>query len=928
MALEKGARFGPYEVIAPLGAGGMGEVYRARDTRLERTVALKVLPSEFASQETLRARFTREAHAISALQHPHICTLHDVGEQDGQAYLVMEHLEGETLADRLKRGAMPVAQALEAGAQIADALAVAHKQGIVHRDLKPGNVMLTKVGVKLLDFGLASLASHGERPVVEGAASTPTESSPLTGRGTILGTLPYMAPEQLEGKPADARTDLWGLGVTVYEMVTGRRAFEGTGQVSLIGAIMERDPVSLASVQPLTPPSLERLVKRCLAKSPDDRWQSAHDVADELRWIAQAGLAPAPGAAAGRAPLWKWILGSSVLLAAGAILGGLAVHAPWSATTSRVPVVRSQLDIRPAEDVSAGGNLRGAIPTAGGSRTAFAWTPDGRALVFMGHRAGVRQLHVRDLDRDETRPLPGTEEAHVLAVSPDGRWVAFWAGGAIRRVPLAGGPAAVVVDGVAEAPCGMAFGADGRLFYDSGPRGVAIVGGKGAIWSVDPEGTPTAVTKLLDDEISHNLPLPLPGGRGLIYTARHRGQTWGDEDLVALQLATGERRVLLRDATDARYLGSGHLLFLRRGTLFAVAFDLPRLELRGTPVPVLDAVAQALTGGFTGDISGAGQFSVASNGALAFLRGATPSYPERRIVVVDRAGRVRPLDAPARSYLIHMALSPDGRLLAVTTVSLAERTLWVLDIRRGNLTRLTSGGEAARPVWTPDGQRVAFWWLNKGRWQLAWARADAVGDPEVLAVDAGTPSSWSPDGRHLLLVQGGDIWVADVESAATTMTPLFKSPETEQWPQISPDGHWLAYGSNSSGRDEVYVQAFPGPGPRLQVSLDGGQAPAWNPAGRELFYVSPSGPDGRAGLMAVDIRLAPALAVGRPRRLFSSDLPLEGTLTRPFAVSPDGQLFYTRQDVAAPPPPPATQIELVQNWTEELTARLAAGAAR
>jgi Tol biopolymer transport system component len=914
MALEKGTRLGPYEVVAPLGAGGMGEVYSARDTRLERTVALKVLPPEFAARETQRARFEREARAISALQHPHICTLFDVGEQGGQAYLVMEQLEGETLADRLRRGPLPVAQALEAGAQIADALAAAHQQGIVHRDLKPGNVMLTRVGVKLLDFGLARLVSRGEQPVVEGVSSAPTAATPLTGKGTILGTLQYMAPEQLEGKPADPRTDLWGLGVTLYEMLTGRRAFEGKSQVSLIGAILERDPVPLASLQPLTPPPLERLLGRCLAKSPEDRWQSAHDVADELRWIAESSPTSGRTAALGRTRSLKWALSALGLLATGAILGGVAVRGLSSRAVSRALVVRAQLTVQPAEDVSAGANLGENTPTAGGSRTAFAWTPDGRALVFIGHAAGVRQLYVRDLERDEARPLPGTEGAHVLALSADGRWVAFWASGAIRRVPLAGGPAAVVVAGAAEAPCGMAYADDGRLFYDSGPRGTAVVGGNGAIWSVDAERPPTPVTKLLDDEISHDLPLPLPGGKSLIYTARRRGQTWGDEDLVALELATGQRKLLVHDATDARFLASGHLLFLRRGTLFAVAFDRRRLELIGTPVPLLDGVAQALTSGFTGDISGAGQFSVAPNGSLAFLRGAAPAYSERKIVTIDREGRVRPLNAPALSYQTHMAVSPDGHQLAVSTISVAERTLWVLDLRRGNLTRLTTGGEAMRPAWTPDGQRIAFWWLNEGRWQLAWVRADAVGPPEVLARGAGTPSSWSPDGRQLLLVQGGDIWVATVGSASTTLAPLFKSAQTEQWPVISPDGHWLAYGSDVSGRNEVYVQAFPGPGPRLQVSLGGGSSPAWNPAGRELFYVSPSGPDGRVSMMTVAVRFAPALAVGQPRLLFSSDLPFVSTLTRPWSVSPDGTLFYTTEGLVTPRLPKVTQIELVQNW--------------
>jgi len=426
----------------------------------------------------------------------------------------------------------------------------------------------------------------------------------LTGKGTILGTVPYMAPEQLEGKPADARTDLWALGAIVYEMVAGRRAFEGSSQVSLIAAIVEREPASLSTLQPVTPPSLERLVKRCLAKSPDDRWDSAHDVADELRWIAQTGLTPSPGPVTGHAPWWRWSLSAIGLLAAGAALGALVQRNRPAPITSPA-VVRSLLDVHPAEDVDAGASASSATP--GGSRTSFAWTPDGRALVVIGRRAGTRQLYVRKLDQHEATPLSGTEGARVLAVSPDGQWVAFWANGRIRKISLAGGPASTLVERVAEPPSGMSWGPSGRLLYDSGPRPPAAAGESGAIWSVEPEHPPAAATRRLDDEASHGLPHCLPGGRVLLYTARHGMYAWGDEEVVAQDLVTGARKVLLREAADARYAVPGHLVFLRRGTLFAVAFDLPRLETRGTPVPILDSVAQALAANFAGDVTGAGQ---------------------------------------------------------------------------------------------------------------------------------------------------------------------------------------------------------------------------------------------------------------------------------------------------------------------------------
>ena len=923
MPLTPGARLGPYEIVGLIGAGGMGEVYKARDTRLDRTVAVKVLPSACATEPTLRARFEREARAISALEHPHICTLHDLGEENGQAFLVMEHLSGETLAERLKKGALPLAQALEIGAQVAEALAAAHKHDIVHRDLKPGNVMLTRTGAKLLDFGLARLVQHGEHPVVEDLTSAPTEPTPLTGRGTILGTIPYMAPEQLEGKLADPRTDLWALGAILYEMVTGRRAFEGTSQVSLIGAILEREPAPLASQQPLTPPSLERLVKRCLAKSPDDRWDSAHDVADELRWIAGDGAGPVPRGGEGRTAARRWVLMGVGLLAAGAAIGVRLLRP----TPAPPDVVRSLLDVRPAEELnSAGVGLPGVHHhTAGGSRSGLTWTPDGRALVFVGRQGGLTRLYLRELNQDQARPLSGTEGAQVLAVLPDERRAAFWADGAIRMAQLDGGPVTVLTEAVPVAPSGIACTARGDVFYD---------GADGVIWRAATEREPSVVTRLLAGEVAHTLPALLRDGRVLLYTVRKREWTWGDEEIVAQDLATGERTIILRDAVDARYVPGGHLAFLRRGTLFAVAFDALRLEVRGDPVALQDQVSQALTAGHSRNITGAGHFSVASTGALAFVAAPVRAHPEWTLAEVDRRGRTRPLPAPRRSYAGPTDLSPDGRHLAVNVHGLTEEVIWLYDVARGTLDRLTPEGEAFFPRWTPDGHRVAFTWNGNGGRGVAWQRTDGSAPPELLVPVFGhrsPPSSWSPDGRQLALVKDNDIWAATVEGSQATVRRVTHTPQTERWPALSPDGRWLAYGSDVSGRFEVYVQPWPGPGPREQVSLDGGESPAWRSNGRELFFLSPQDETGCRRMMVVDTLAGPSPSFGTPRPLFDFSFPELRFACEParcYSVAPDGQRFYVTRLAPQTPAPPVTHIHLVQNWTEDLKARVPGGTIR
>ena len=745
MPLASGTRLGPYEIDSLVGAGGMGEVYKARDTRLGRAVALKVLPEGLASDQERRRRFEHEARAVSALNHPHICVLHDVGSQapstgSGQVvdFLVMEYLEGQTLAERLARrqgvaaaSPLPIEEALDIAIQIADALTAAHRAGIVHRDLKPANVMLAKapgggVSAKLLDFGLARLAPRHERDA-EGATQSVS--------GMVVGTAPYMAPEQVEGRPVDARTDLFAFGCVLYEMLTGTRAFEGTSAASVMAAVLEHEPRAASTLQPAIAPAVERVITRCLAKDPEARWQSAADLAADLRWVREtrAGAAAAPGTTPSR-PRRVVRLASAV--AAGLALLAVGVAVAWlfrPLASSKAPAGIA-LDLRPAE-------IR--VPasdwsyTPGGSRTAFAWSVDGRSLVFAGYRGESRLLFVRNVDESVARPLDGTDGAQQPAVSPDGRWVAFWAGDAIKRSPLRGGPVKVLTSDIPQ-PVGMAWDDAGNLFLGRTDDG--------RIWMIDPGGAQTAVTGLADGEVKHVLPSPLPGGTGLLFTVRKRDWSWGDEEVVALTLANGQRKRLLTDAADARYLATGHLVFLRRGVLMAVAFDAKRLELRGTPEIVLDeSVAQALTGAGARFVTGAGQFAIAPTGALAWIGSPIVEYPDARLVTVDRHGQVTRLPAESRPYIETVRVSPDRRRLLVATRTSAAGGLWLYDLERQILTPVLDpmsrpgGGPVFFTWWSREG-RIAFNWLADGRRSLRWAYVNGSGEPQVLANGSHVPT--------------------------------------------------------------------------------------------------------------------------------------------------------------------------------------------
>jgi len=936
--LAAGSRLGPYEIVAPIGAGGMGEVYKARDTRLDRTVAIKVLAPEISDDPARRARFEVEAKTIAGLSHAHICALYDVGTHDGSLFLVMEHLDGETLAARLRRGPLPLPQALAIAAEIAEALSAAHRQGVIHRDLKPGNVMLTKSGgvrqgspqAKLLDFGLAKL----KRAAV--AASTMTRAAgtgePQTEAGTVLGTVPYMAPEQLEGRQADARSDIFSFGAVLYEMLAGKRAFQGDSHASVAAAILEHEPAAVSSLQPRVPPMLDRLVRQCLAKAPDDRPDSAHDVANNLRWIRETNDAVTAVTTRRRwsARRVSWLAASLL----GASIVGAGLMAALRPVPSR-PVVQTELPVAPA-DALDGGVIRGGVTvlTPAGSRTAFTWSPDGR-LVFAGVREGVRRLYVRRLEDAVAQVLPNTEGAQAPAVSPDGQWVAFWvpddaeAGrppgtrdGSIKKVPLAGGQAVSLLR--TAPPFGFAWQADGRLLFGSG----GSRGSGGRIQEVPSDASVKRVSPP-DGHNRHDLPCLLPGGRTVLYTGKKRIHSTGsDEAILAQDLGSGTTKALpIRDATDVRYVASGgsrgHLLFLRRGVLFAVAFDAERVEVLGDQVPVLEGtVAQALTDYHADDRTGAGQFAVSPAGTLAWVPGPVGRHMLRSLVTVDRLGRVTARLRPPDRYQYGVSLSsPEGPQLSAALVGATGVSLAICNLGPGAPALLNTEGESMWPVWSPDGKRIAFLWLNDGRYSVATIAADEQAPPRVLVNGVFLPASFTPDGRRLLAVRWPDGIVSISTDTPAAVESVLDTSFVELSPVLSRDGRWLAYESNETGRFEVYVRAFPGSGRAESVSGEGGSSPVWRADGRELFFVAPAGEKSR--MMVVDFAPGSPPRVGLPRVLFEfdpRDLNFSCAMMRCYEVAPDGQQFYVWQN-QVPPLPPVTHVNLIQNWFEKLKAQ-------
>jgi Tol biopolymer transport system component len=884
VTLAAGTRLGPYEILSPVGAGGMGEVYRARDTRLEREVAVKVLPAHLSSSEEMRQRFEREAKAISQLSHPHICALYDVGSHDGVEYLVMEYLEGETLAARLVKGPVPTEQLLKWGVEIADALDKAHRQGIVHRDLKPGNVMLTKSGVKLLDFGLAkALPSPPGRGQGEGLTSLPTQAN-LTQEGTILGTFQYMAPEQLEGKDADARTDIFAFGAVLYEMATGQKAFSGKSQASLIASILTSDPAPVSTIQPMTPQALDRVVKTCLAKDPEDRWQSAHDIGSELAWVAQGGSqagAAAPVAAFRRRR--DRVTWGVVGTLAGAMAAALAT---WVLLRGSAPaqrrLTRVAIPIPPAQTLALENHVSVAL------------SPDGRRLAYVARKGDTKQLYLRALDAAEATPLAGTEGAFTPFFSPDGQWLGFYADGKLKKISLAGGTP-VTLCSIAEPLVGAAWGPDDTIvFPPNWAGGLARVSASG--------GSPEPLTKptLKGEDRGHIWPEWLPGGKAILFTV-FTGGSLDDYQIAARTLATGEQKILIKGGTFGRYVASGHIVYARGGTLFAVSFDARRLEVTGAPFPVAQGVSENSNGG--------AEFAVSRDGTLVYVAGGL-QMSERSMLWVDRKGAATPVTRVRRPFS-NPRLSPDGKRITVT-IGAETYDVWVLDLARDSLTRFSFGKDDGDPVWSPDGQRIVFDSSQAGFYNIYVRPSDGSGSEQRLTndQDADFPMSWSPDGRLLAFVKTRadvpEIWLYPFEKDAQPR-PFLQGAYRHQWARFSPDGRWMAYGSNESGRFEVYVTPFPGPGGKWQISNEGGEQPLWAPNGREIFYRKDK------KVMRVAVATSPAFSASRPELLF------EGEYQGEWDVAPDGQRFLMVKEEGAESAP--KQINLVLNWFEELKAR-------
>ena len=889
MALATGTKLGSYEVVGQIGAGGMGEVYQAHDTKLGRDVAIKVLPEAFAHDHERLSRFQREAKMLAALNHTNIATIHGLEQSGDTSYLVMELVSGETLAERIKReGAVPVEEALAIAKQIAEALEAAHEKSIIHRDLKPANVKVTPEGkVKVLDFGLAK-AFEGDA-TGEDIGNSPTLSMPATMQGVILGTAAYMSPEQARGKAVDKRTDLWAFGCVLYELLTGKAAFRGEDTTDILAAVVRAEP-DMQALPAVTPVKIRDLLRRCLQKDKILRMQAAGDVRIEIHEALSMSGVTEPTADDSARQLRGWRLPALIGLEA-LVVAAVAIAATWYLKPeARKPVTRTVINLPPGDQLAALDS------------TAIAISPDGTQLAYVATHNGTRQIYLRALDSLELKPLSGTEgvDTNNPFYSPDGQWLGFAADGKLKKIPVGGGAAVTLCS--APALRGATWNNDGTIIF--APMTVSFLRQVS-----DAGGVPKGLTQINRGDAAHGWPELLPGNRVMLFAVG----TVTDR-IVAQSVSSGERRDIVPGGTAPHYAATGHLIYAQGGNLMAAPFDARRLQLTGAPVPVLEGVNRAPLGGGV-------QYALSSNGTLVYVPGENRVGVGERLIWVNRNGTEQALAAPPHFY-VYPRISPDGRRAAVG-VAEGDTQLWLYDFARETLSRFTfEGAQNYNAAWAPDGKRIAFFSDKEGPLNIFWQPADGSGGMERLTTNeySQVPRSFSPDGQLLSYVEvnpttGYDIWVLRVSDHKTE--PLLRTPFNESVPAFSPDGHWLAYVSDESDRMEIYVRPYPGPGGKYQISTDGGTEPVWNPNGKELFY--------RQGnkMMAVDITVHPTFSSSKPKMLFQGPyVPTRATFPY-YDVSPDGQRFLMiklSEQTSTP-----TQIVVVQNWFEELKRRVPTG---
>jgi len=899
MALASGTKLGPYEIQSPLGAGGMGEVYRARDTRLDRTVAIKVLPSHLSNSPDLKQRFEREARAISSLQHSHICTVHDVGSQNGVDFLVMEYLEGQTVADRLAKAKLPIDQALKIGIEIAQALETAHRQGIVHRDLKPGNIMLTKFGAKLMDFGLAKPAlatvGSGVGPLTPSTptmnlASLTSAASPLTQKGSIVGTYQYLAPEVLQGEEADARSDIFGLGCVLYEMVAGQRAFEGKSQLGVLTAILEKEPPPIYALDPSVPARLDQLVSACLAKDPSERFQSAHDVATELRWIA-ASTSAAQKQEKGFKKSWAVYGAVAFLLLL--VVSALAGYW-WSFRNARAtPSIHAEISPPEKHPFAATGDF-GGMPVL---------SPQGDKITFVAGTSSAQQmLWVRVLASDSAQPLDGTDGAAHPFWSPDGRYIGFFANKKLNTIPVSGGQISVVADAINSR--GGTWGADNMIVFSADFRNNLL--------KVNAQGGPISPATVLDQSkhTTHRWPWFLPDGKHFLYLAtNHLGGNRQDNGIYFASVDNPQGHMVVSTDSGGEY-SSGYLLYRLNNALVAQSFDPESGKLSGAPGPVVSNVRY--DSGVWRSI-----FAVSQNGVLIYQSGNSATSGTQ-LTWFDRSGKIVGQIGDRESLMYDPHISPDGKRVAFAAGNPVP-SVWTIDLQRGTKTRVTFDQDAVFiPSWSPDGKTILFLAgsPNGGFSVIRTKNADGSGEEQVLQA---TPRAyfypaWTPDGKYLTYVRPHEdktryFWR---QSPVPNSQPvvILRPPSSQSnlyQAAISPDGRWVAYVSDESGENNLYITSFPEAKGKWQVSANGGAYPVWNRNGKELFFKSLTD-DYYVSSIAVKGAEVEATA---PKHLFHAPVPAIGIA---YDVSLDGQRLLVnlaQSETTAP-------LIIVSNWTAEL----------